>query len=1045
MGHPTRSVRAGGSLATDPSALETPENLRTADDVLMHRPGVIQPRPGFGDTTGIAARSTAYRPIAIRAFDGDLVVQSIDGANYRLEKGSANAVYTGDVTPFEVVVNPVAGFAESRESLYLTTSTGVKKLTGVAASALAFAGARTFYVPPLQFEQTSTTDRYAKLSNTAVAYKYAWRSTDANGYVRRSASSSRWVDAADLPKHWTLFDRIYLPSGIAAGDHFELYRTEAVSPETATPGTEYFLVVDYAVTSTDVSNGYITEWTIVDDKPDAMLGATLYTSPSQGGIGQANELPPCANAIAEWAGVMWYGNVQSRAVAPFEIVAVYDTANPDWDFVGLHYSSRTGEFSSGTDLLTSISGVDGMKVGQYVTDTTDTNGGPRVAGTHIPANTTLLTLNTRNLINNASLADGNTLTLFGGKKVYTWRTTATLSDEIQIGASSAASATNLVNEIDGVSYDTTVGVDLTLSATSGGGTTVVITETHGHGVEATVSGGGGQTISYDGTMSANATATGSGITFTARDFLVINGVTFWTAANQGGEFITTLSGRTPGGRRQLFGLDTTTSGAETNTDLAAEAADQLMHAVVSYAVITDTTWGVLCYRDTDFSAEDDSAFVLLRQTPDLGTFTVSCTIRPEAFRPSLQSTFTTESTRARHRLFWSKPQEPEAVPLLNFTDVGRRDADILALVPLETALLVFKEDGLFAVEGYAPNSWSVREVDRSLRLLAAQCVCVLGNACYAWTNHGVVTCTPHGTRPVSQPIGVTLRDIQRLLPLDEANHKRGFWMASHDRFGLVILGTGSSTTSTNSNAQYVFHTTTGRWAKWKLSARCLTYDPAEDRAVYSAAIDAWSVLYERIDEDAAATYVDASLAGLTASISGTSVTIATSAFGGHTPQIGDVVVDGSSVVRRVTAVQTSGSDKILTVTSSGMSGVTADWHQRIRSTLKWQAQTMPGQCMRWFEWHARWGSSDSQYISPWPAEFGGASSERGGSALSADVKLATDLGGESVVTRVGPPRDLLRVTELYPQIDIRTAGVWWVLSQFDLLAVAHQQSQRVAR
>ena len=75
------------------------------------------------------------------------------------------------------------------------------------------------------------------------------------------------------------------------------------------------------------------------------------------------------------------------------------------------------------------------------------------------------------------------------------------------------------------------------------------------------------------------------------------------------------------------------------------------------------------------------------------------------------------STRARGRLYWSKIQEPEAVPLLNFTDVGDRNRDILALVPLDRALIVFKEDGIYSVTGSAPSSWIVDEIDTTLRFI----------------------------------------------------------------------------------------------------------------------------------------------------------------------------------------------------------------------------------------------------------------------------------------------------------------------------------------
>src|SRR5690606_13762311 len=89
---PVKTIRQLSGLMTDVSTLDAPEGaLRQADNVLLHRPGIIQPRPGFGDTTGVASRTTNRRPVAMWPYTGDVIVQSYDGSgSWAIEKLSAD-------------------------------------------------------------------------------------------------------------------------------------------------------------------------------------------------------------------------------------------------------------------------------------------------------------------------------------------------------------------------------------------------------------------------------------------------------------------------------------------------------------------------------------------------------------------------------------------------------------------------------------------------------------------------------------------------------------------------------------------------------------------------------------------------------------------------------------------------------------------------------------------------------------------------------------------------------------------------------------------
>jgi hypothetical protein len=419
-------------------------------------------------------------------------------------------------------------------------------------------------------------------------------------------------------------------------------------------------------------------------------------------------------------------------------------------------------------------------------------------------------------------------------------------------------------------------------------------------------------------------------------------------------------------------------------------------------------------------------------------------VRPLAFRPRASSALTTADTRARGRLYWSKPQEPEAVPVLNFTDIGDKNKDILALVPLERVLLVFKEDGVYSVSGTAPSSWLVQDVDLSLRLLAPQAVCVLGGICYAWTSHGVVAVTEGGARVISGVIGDKLRELQRLLPVDNTDTKRGYWMCAHDRHGLVKLGVGSAAADTATDYWFVFATSTQRWSRWPIASRCAAYDPAQDRMVHSPEISAWSLLYERSDEDSFASYKDASF-DVACSISGTVATIAQSAFGGFVPAVGDLIA-GIQTQSLVTAVATSGSDYLLTLEQSHAAAAAVGWWQGYACIAEWQAQHLPGISSRWTEAHAEFQAVRSfrQALGGvalgTPVAIGGIT-ETMTSASTVTATVNTTSATRESLTRVGLPRAIVRGSRLYPRLSVTCATAMWLLCGLTLHTLPQDKRQ----
>lgn len=101
-----------------------------------------------------------------------------------------------------------------------------------------------------------------------------------------------------------------------------------------------------------------------------------------------------------------------------------------------------------------------------------------------------------------------------------------------------------------------------------------------------------------------------------------------------------------------------------------------------------------------------------------------------------------------NRLFYSKLQQGEAVPLLNYLDIGAPGKQILRIIPLRERLYVFKEDGIFTIAGEYP--FRVDLLDDTAKLLAADTCAIVGNQIFCLTSQGIVSVGEAGVAIVSR-------------------------------------------------------------------------------------------------------------------------------------------------------------------------------------------------------------------------------------------------------------------------------------------------------
>lgn len=209
-------------------------------------------------------------------------------------------------------------FLNANKNLYFTSSMGVFKLDTVGGTPVTAGMA-----PGLDIAGDIDGSGSGFFpTNSQVAYRMLWGIKDANGNLVLGAPSGRAVivNTSGNPQNTTL--TFTIPDGITTAHFYQLYRSATTNSSTTEPNDELQLVYEANPTAGEITAGEIT---VTDITPDSLKGATLYTSPSQDGILQANTPPVYCQDMCEYKGFTFYANVKSKQRLFLTIVSVGGT------------------------------------------------------------------------------------------------------------------------------------------------------------------------------------------------------------------------------------------------------------------------------------------------------------------------------------------------------------------------------------------------------------------------------------------------------------------------------------------------------------------------------------------------------------------------------------------------------------------------------------------------------------------------------------------------------------------------------------------------
>ncbi len=439
--------------------------------------------------------------------------------------------------------------------------------------------------------------------------------------------------------------------------------------------------------------------------------------------------------------------------------------------------------------------------------------------------------------------------------------------------------------------------------------------------------------------------------------------------------------------------------------------------------------------------------------PTLKNIEFACTA-PAAFavQPAWPAYYSlTDATwEERNVLRYSKPDQPEHVPSSNLLRVGAANFHTLRIVPLESSLIVFREDGIFRVTGDAPDGWAVTPLDAQTRLLSASAVDAMGNRAYAWTDRGMVAVSENGVSPLSEPVvgmGDGADELKVLRQLfTRGNTIRGCFVVCWPTRGLVCLATPPDSSTGYSSRWWTYAQVTSTWSRFLLGSRCAAFDPDRNAMFRESGLASFcEIRKERTGFSAEESCDDTHEFVVEATPDASTITFTDGNADRWVPAVGDIVYQNVNAPARVATVEYDAGE--WTITTEDPHGFaddeTATAIEVIEAVIAWAPVFAESPKQRMLLSEAAFAFQEVSADAAWTAVFG-AKTDREATAAETEISVS---GGESdnttVWARCWPARAIGRCSHLYPRLRIRDR-VRWHLSML-ALEIRGGQAGRVKR
>lgn len=644
---------------------------------------------------------------------------------------------------------------------------------------------------------------------------------------------------------------INIPSGIKENDgHFyQIYRSKIITATSVDvlsdfpPNQEYILIEENFPATLDYTNKYVK---FLDDIPEttAVTGSYLYTNERTGeGALQANSPPPFATDINTFKNCIFYSNTRLKQKKTLNLLptdSVWNSYNP--------LNKPKIIFSCGTSALQNE--VYTFVKGEQQTTTVVCGLASSLAAA---GNADYFLINTPN----------------DDKKYYVWYSVVPGSmvdpapSGVPYGIKVVVNATDTADLVAEKTKNAINSLTLDFSSVIGPSNTVVI-QNFDYGKATAASDGGtgfsistvfgaGEDIQTRSVLLSNGGgSTSLAIEETAKSLIkVINrssqflNASYISTSTLGTMLFEAVSLDTP----EFYILASDVATGETFNPYISPSTNSITSVSGSPAVIQTTTSHGLNIGDKiilfnfSTSPEDVNGQQIVTEIVSSTQFKIDKDVSSTTSLGAWNSTAlmeVSENESQKHRVYYSKYQQAEAVPILNYIDVGANDKEVLRIFPLRDTLFVFKEDGLFRISGEsAPFSLSL--FDSSCILLAPDSLDVSNNQLYCWTTQGISVVTEAGVNIISRPI-----DVEVLRIATHPNFKTATWGVGYESDTSYTVYTVKNYSDAAATIGYRYSSLTNSWTSIDKDYVCGINKNADDR-LYLAPNDLNYIERERKD------------------------------------------------------------------------------------------------------------------------------------------------------------------------------------------------------
>lgn len=208
--------------------------------------------------------------------------------------------------------------------------------------------------------------------------------------------------------------------------------------------------------------------------------------------------------------------------------------------------------------------------------------------------------------------------------------------------------------------------------------------------------------------------------------------------------------------------------------------------------------------------------------------------------PTAAPTVSTNETN-QNRVFISKDNQPEAVPIYRFFNIGSANFPIQRVVALRDGIFFFKQDGVYRLTGETFESFVVTLLDNTVVLKVPESAVAFNNQIFCFTTQGVCAVSDSGIRIISVPIE------DRLLQLASEQFtyfSTASFGVAYESARLYMFFTVTEETDQFATQAFIYNSLTESWTRWVMNRTCGVVNPTVNK-LFMIQTDTGQVFRER--------------------------------------------------------------------------------------------------------------------------------------------------------------------------------------------------------